>query len=264
MTWTKLKSAVLITGAILLGTGSIAIISATTGDSKEGAAKAASGTSAPAIKASPQALVFRNVRSWNRKPDFEEVLAELAFKFDVKSSAEIESTDLAPYSFVIIPGGQGRDEYYQDYVANAARLDRYVTSGGTLVLELNGAEGQGLVLPGGVTMVKHPALDNLIVVSDHPILSPFAGKVIHANYASHGYLENLPKGALTLVTEAAGEEPALDRPTFVEYAHGKGRVIAACQCFHDRDKSKRGPLMPTLVSYAADKEWYAPKKQGRP
>jgi hypothetical protein len=250
-------------GALLLAAGTIGIITAAAGANDQKPAKENGANAAPATKTTPKALVFRNQPSWNRTPDFEDVLANERLNFEVKSSSEIAATDLAPYGFVIIPGSQGRD-YYEDYVLNAARFDRYVRSGGTLVLELNGAEGRNITLPAGVTMAKHGALDNLILVADHPVLAQFSGKQIHANFASHGYLEGVPAGALVLVTEMVEEKAALDRPTFIEYSHGKGRVLAACQCFHDRDKSGRGVLMPSLVSYAAEKEWYKPTKQARP
>jgi hypothetical protein len=94
----------------------------------------------------------------------------------------------------------------------------------------------------------------------HPILLPLGGQTIHANYASHGYLENVPEDALILVTEMDGDQPDLDKPTFVEYAHGNGRVIAACQCFHDQDRSGRGPLMGSAIEYAAAKRWFSPKR----
>jgi hypothetical protein len=135
-----------------------------------------------------------------------------------------------------------------------------VTNGGTLVLELNGAERDGITLPGGVKMVKHGSTDNVIVVADHPILNPLGGKVIHANYASHGYLEGVPKDALVLAAEMIDGQAALDRPTFVEYRYGAGRVIAACQCFHDQDGSGRGILMETVINYAAEKKWFVAKK----
>ena len=48
-------------------------------------------------------------------------------------------------------------------------------------------------------------------------------------------------------------------PTYIEYKYGKGRVIAACQCFHDRDESGRGPLMSAGLSYAMAGKWYSPK-----
>src|SRR5262249_11722979 len=148
-------------------------------------------TPEPAVaapKAPTKVLVFRNVRSWRRPVDFEEVLTNLGFQFDVKPSTEMGNADLSPYRFIIIPGAQWQENYYQDYADNTARFDSYVTNGGTLVLELNGAERDGITLPRGVTMARHGATDNVITVPDHPILSPLAGKPIHANYASHGYL----------------------------------------------------------------------------
>jgi hypothetical protein len=83
---------------------------------------------------------------------------------------------------------------------------------------------------------------------------------IHASYASHGYLSGVPKDALVLIAETVDEQADPTKPTFIEYTDGAGRVLAACQCFHDRDNSKRGPMMETLMSYAIDKHWFAPKK----
>jgi hypothetical protein len=161
---------------------------------------------------------------------------------------------------VIIPGAQWRDDFYNQYAEHAAVFDRYVTNGGTLVLELNGAERDGITLPRGVSMVGNGATDNAVLLTDHPILSPLQGKPIHANYASHGYLDNVPKDALVLATEMKDGKPVLDRPTFVEYAHGAGRVVAACQCFHDQDGSGRGILMETTINYAMENRWYSPKR----
>lgn len=249
----------------LLGIATLAASVVEYGNAAEFApAKAAATTKAttPAktVAASTNVLIFRNVRSWGRKPDFEEALTELGFKYDVKLSAEMGATDLSSYAFVIIPGAQHRDDFYHQYADNAALFDRYVTNGGTLVLELNGAERDGITLPLGVTMEKSGAKDNALALPKHPILEPLGGVPIHANYASHGYLASVPKGALVLATEMADGKPLADRPTFVEYPVGTGRVIAACQCFHDRDNSGRGILMETTITYAAEKKWYAPKK----
>jgi len=225
------------------------------------AAKTVPAAATATTNAPLKVLVFRNTPSWNRKPDFEDVLTDLGMSFDVKTSSDMESTDLAPFSFVIIPGAQWRDDFYLQYAENAARFEGYVTNGGILVLELNGAEGDGITLPRNISMVKHGAVDNLITSPTHPILTPLAGKSIHANFASHGYLKGVPKDALILTTEMLQDQPAMDKPTFVEYSHGAGRVIAACQCFHDRDGSGRGPLMQTVISYAADRQWFTPPKK---
>src|SRR5690242_14151554 len=50
------------------------------------------GRDTPQLKG--KVLVFRNVRSWNRKVDFEEVLSELGVPFEVKPDAEIAETNL--------------------------------------------------------------------------------------------------------------------------------------------------------------------------
>ena len=63
-----------------------------------------------------------------------------------------------------------------------------------------------------------------------------------------------------LTVELAGEQPDRTRPTFVEYSCGTGRVLAACQCFHDQDGSGRGSMMDPLITYAAEREWYSAKK----
>jgi hypothetical protein len=102
-----------------------------------------------------------------------------------------------------------------------------------------------------------PSRENTITLPTHPIVTPLGGRPIRANLASHGYLSGVPADAIVLATEAVDGEPALDKPTFIEYPSGKGRVLAACQCFHDRDNSGRGPLMQTVLTYAAEKKWYA-------
>jgi hypothetical protein len=205
-------------------------------------------------------LVFRNQPSWNRSPDFEDTLSDFGIDFVVEPSSMMETKELADYRVIVIPGAQWRTDFYQTFNDQAQRFDRYVTNGGVLVLELNGAEQDGVLLPGGVTMARNGSRENTILYPDHPALTPFGGRNIRANYASHGYLEGVPTNALVLVTETIDGKGDTTKPTFVEYAHGKGRVIAACQCFHDQDNSGRGVLMPTLLTYATERKWYVPKK----
>jgi hypothetical protein len=209
--------------------------------------------------ANSRVLIFRDIPSWNRKPDFEEDLADLHFQYTVKSCKEMASTDLSGYDVIIIPGAQWDADYYPHYLENAALFDNYVSNGGTLLLELNGAEHTRITLPGGVRMVSHGAVDNLLAIPEHPVLLPLGGKPIHAHFASHGYLTGVPKNAMILATEMDKHGLPVNHPTFVEYSYGSGRVIAACQCFHDRDGSGRGPLMATAIEYAAVKRWFLPK-----
>jgi hypothetical protein len=173
----------------------------------------------------------------------------------------MKSVRLSDYRVIVIPGAQWETGYYEDF-GNAARaFDEYVKAGGVLLLELNGAETEGITLPGGATMVRHAGFENVIVMPAHPAVLPFAGKPkIKANLASHGYLSQIPANALIIanVTTDGGTADKM-KPTYVEYPHGKGRVIAACQCFHDRDESGRGPLMPAALTYAMAGNWHSPK-----
>jgi beta-lactamase regulating signal transducer with metallopeptidase domain len=220
-----------------------------TGNSARAAADAPSGID----------LVLRNGSSWDRHPDFEDVLGQLGMKFEVKRSSDIAKTELSRYGFIVIPGGQFGTGLYVDLAHDHDEFERYVRDGGTLVVEMNGAEQVGMTLPGGVNIVSHAALDNLVTLPDHPILTPLRGKPrITAVFASQGYLMDVPAGALVLAAELLpGQVTAnLSRPTFVEYSFGKGRVIAAAQRFHDLDYSGRGPLMATLLKYAAARDWF--------
>ena len=209
-----------------------------------------------AAEAPGKILVFRNRPSWNRHPDFEDKLDEMGLDFEVKPADLMATTDLAQYRVVVIPGAQSTSAFYDKYTENAARFDSYVTNGGVLVFELNGAERSTIAMPRGVKMIFNPARDNMLSLPQHPVLLPLGGRPIRANLASHGYLSGLPRDAIVLATEGTNDQAVASQPTFAEYASGKGRVLAACQCFHDRDNSGRGPLMQTVLSYANERKWY--------
>jgi hypothetical protein len=253
MAWTKTKTAIVVGVVALLATGTTTFIVCK--HSARPRLQPTREVTTPGAKI----LVFRNTRSWNRTPDFEEALATLHIKFDVKSSAHMGNAELSDYDVVIVPGDQREGGYYRDYARNAAVFDGFVSKGGTLVFELNGAEREGITLPGNVKMVSHGAVDNQILQPEHSVLAPLHGKPIHANWASHGYLTGVPPDATILAVEMFGLKEDMSKPTFVEYSRGSGRIIAACQCFHDRDGSGRGPMMPAVIKYASAKQWFSPR-----
>ena len=207
-------------------------------------------------------LIFRNIPSWNRSPDFEDATRTLGLAFDVKKSSEMKTARMADYRVIVIPGAQWETGYYADFAQAARAFDQYVQDGGVLLFELNGAEQEGITLPGGASMVRHEGYDNLILLPRHPAVAPLAQKPrITANLASHGYLVRVPANALVLVAVTKDGDAAADtgKPTYVEYSQGKGRIIAACQCFHDQGDSGRGPLMPAVLTYAMAGKWFSPK-----
>jgi beta-lactamase regulating signal transducer with metallopeptidase domain len=206
-------------------------------------------------------LVFRNIASWNRSPDFEATLGGLGYSFSTEKSGEMAREDFSRYGLIIIPGAQWQTGFYSDFAKSREKFDQFVQNGGTLLLELNGAESEGITIPGGASMVKEASYINIITQPNHPAVAPFAGRPeISATLASHGYLDKVPGNAVVIAAELVSDQLADDlrKPTYVEYAFGAGRVIAACQCFHDQDGSHRGPLMPAVVKYAMAREWFAP------
>ena len=267
MAWTKAKTAIVAGTVVLLAalTTTVTVVKCSySGRLNSNIARAKKGVPIDAsavaqATADSKILIFRNVRSWNRHPDFEEVLTDLHYHFDVKPSSDMATADLSSYDLIIIPGAQWNTTFYRDYAQNADRFDSYVSAGGTLALELNGAEDSNITLPAGVRVARHGAVDNFLTIPEHPVLLPMGGKPIHANYASHCYLKGMPANAMVLAVEMDHKKPIMNRPTFVEYPFGSGRVLAACQCFHDQDGSSRGALMPTFVDYAAIKYWFASK-----
>src|ERR1700722_17230171 len=181
MAWTKTTRAAVVSVIVLLAIAATIVffktISAARITARRNAEAARAKTGTPT---DPQAvaqaaektkfLVFRNVRSWDRLQDFEEALATLHFNYDVKPSAAMAGTDLSPYDVVIIPGAQGKTGFYSACAENADRFESYVSNGGTLVYELNGAEVEGITLPGGVSMIQHGAAENELLLPEHPIL----------------------------------------------------------------------------------------------
>jgi bla regulator protein BlaR1 len=106
-----------------------------------GAIRADAAASTP----SGRALVVSNLALWNRIPDFETELGHLGYASATIGSADMATTDFSQYSLIVIPGTQLQTEFYADYAKAAARFDQYVKNGGTLLLEVKGAEGQGIL-----------------------------------------------------------------------------------------------------------------------
>jgi hypothetical protein len=90
-------------------------------------------------------LDVRDIASWNRIPDFEAKLGDLGYAPATIESAEMATMDLSQYSLIVIPGAQRQTAFHGDFAKAADRFDRFVQSGGTLLLEVNGAESEGIL-----------------------------------------------------------------------------------------------------------------------
>jgi len=92
-----------------------------------------------------RALVVRDVESWNRIPEFEAKLGDLGYASATIRSTDMATTDFSQYSLIVIPGAQRQTTFHADFAKAADRIDRFVQGGGTLLLEVNGAESEGIL-----------------------------------------------------------------------------------------------------------------------
>jgi subtilisin family serine protease len=179
---------------------------------------------ASAVLAGGPTLVLMDAYPWGRD-SLLQVLAANGIAYDIATSAQMSTIDLARYDVVFISSDQPQG-FYDNYNANVSRLADYVEQGGFLWVGaaswgFNSGNFNGSQLPGGAT-VRGPVWEfyNNVVDSTHPTMqgvpNPFSG-----SYASHAAFENLPAGAMVI---AQGQDSGL--PTLIEYEFGNGRVLA--------------------------------------
>lgn len=176
-------------------------------------------------------LIVKDCNPWYA-PANEAALREMDVPYVVINSGMLSDEDLGSYTAVVLPSTQ-HSTYYHRLAANRDKLASYVEDGGTLVAHAtdSGYPCAGTwstsFLPGGVGHVTD-YFDNLSPVErSSPILENVSpGQLDGWNYSSHGYLTDLPASA-TVVAGVAGSPT--DRPTYVDYGYGDGRVLATTQ-----------------------------------
>jgi beta-lactamase regulating signal transducer with metallopeptidase domain len=102
-------------------------------------------TSATIDPTEGRALVVRDADFGQRIPDFGTKLGALGYASATITSADMATTDFSQYSLIVIPGTQGQSGFSADYARVADRFDRFVQGGGTLLLEVRGAEGEEIL-----------------------------------------------------------------------------------------------------------------------
>jgi hypothetical protein len=170
--------------------------------------------------------------------------------FCVITSDRLASTDLSHFSEVIIASTQNQAFYDNLFPAGSIdpNLSGWVQKGGVLSANMADCAAGGswsytscgtdssssYTFIGGVTHVVSFANDNNITTASHPIITgqyrgTNGGQISDDSclqdldcwqYASHGYLTNLPAGATIILAESGG-------PVFIEYHYGDGLVIVS-------------------------------------
>lgn len=202
-------------------------------------------------------LIVKNCDPWWVAAN-ELVLDELNVSYDVIDSNDLtrfDAGDLKRYTAVVLASSQSQG-YYADLVDARETLDTFVSNGGTLVAHATdsgwpcSAQWNTSFLPKDVGHVTDYT-DHLDITADHPVVDEVSdGEIDDWGYSAHGYLTNVPSSATTVV--GYQDDPDA-RPTYLEYTHDQGRVLATTQTLEWGYRSYRGSLefLRNELEYAA-------------
>ena len=200
-----------------------------------------------------RALVFQDALPW-RSDALQQVLEGNGMPYDQLASSAITTTELAAYSQVIIPSDQPQC-LYDAYNLNRSKFENYASSGGLVEFHaaawgMNAGDLTGILLPGGVSIIKSSSDYNYLVEPGHPLVAGLSNP-FYGSWASHGYFTDLPGGSLTISSE--GSIPG-GEPTLVEYALGAGSVIASGQTMEYSWKisQESGRILENMLPYLTE------------
>ena len=160
------------------------------------------------------------------------------------------------YQAIYIAPGLGADDYarLRAMVAPGGTIERFVALGGVAVLNVAGTLGdQPAVAPDGVGFLglsQHEAEQLLTPLHPYVTGAGYGGEALDsASFegwlpTDYGVLSDLPGDATTVVANSTG-------PSWVEYVHGAGRVIATSIgfCWQGRPPSQQAAAR-NLLRYA--------------
>ena len=199
-------------------------------------------------RASSNVLLIEDANPWGTAAN-ESVMVKNGISFDRINSSSIAGTDLTAYPVVIVPSDQSQ-VLYDAVQANNAKFDAYVTGGGILEFHAAGwgwhsGNPTGIVLPGGMSIMKHSSDSNFVLIPSHPLVKDVP-PVFFGSAASHAAFVNIPPGAACIVKDASGNI------NLVEYYYGMGRVIASGQTleYGYANGQMAGIILQNLIPYS--------------
>jgi hypothetical protein len=177
--------------------------------------------------AGAKVLIVQDAAPWGTASN-EQILNTMGVAFDMIPSSSLAGMSLSGYRLIIVSSDQPTN-YYLTLGAQQAKLQSFVTAGGTLEVHAAGWGWQGgdasfMTIPGGMRINFYTASSNQVLAPAHPLMAgvpnPFFG-----GSASHAYFTQIPAGATAVVADDFG------RTNLVVYTLGGGTVVAGCQTF---------------------------------
>lgn len=174
----------------------------------------------------PPVLVVKDCEPWTVAAN-EQALDDVGVHYRVVTSSELSDVTLSEYDVVVFPSTQ--PSYYYRRLEDASdRIESFVDGGGTLVAHMVNtgwpctAYYEYDYVPGGLGKQNHYDDHNATVVDeDHPVADGITDSSIDGYQTILADLENVPASANTII-----ENAETGNPTYVEYSHGDGTVLA--------------------------------------
>ncbi|MFZ5452588.1 MAG: M23 family metallopeptidase [Thermodesulfobacteriota bacterium] len=173
-------------------------------------------------------LLVQDALPWDNDSDAI-ALSNAGINYTVINSADLVNTNLEIYDCLMYASDQPTS-YYQNIAANINRINSFVASGKILVAHScdNGWQGgswEGLaILPGNIGHVIDMSQTIHITQPSHPVVQGLTDSYfLNWDASTHGYFTSLPANA-DVIMEAGAE-----KPTYIEYVWGSGKVIATMQ-----------------------------------
>jgi hypothetical protein len=180
----------------------------------------------------------------------EQIMQNWGIPYTIFRSADIPTVDLTPYCKSIIASDQTLT-FYQAISANRTWFESWISSGG--ILEFHGASDltdawSEETMPGGFSMAYYTTNKVSRNIAGH-LLFKRPNLITDVDiedwgFSTHGYLVDLPTGALELVNHDDAGHPAT-----VKFDSGQGCVLATLQTLEWAWDREYSPLLENFLSY---------------
>lgn len=172
-------------------------------------------------------LLVQDALAWDSDANTQ-ALDYLGVSYDTTTSDMLATTDLTQYKVVIYPSDQPQ-AFYDTVAAALPQIESFVAQGGILVAHAaadgwNGGTWSELdILPSGMSAVEHMSEEVFVYIPEHPAfaeaISIDPDYFAKWGYSVHGYFTDVPFGGVVVAESDAG-------PVYVDYAYGRGRILA--------------------------------------
>lgn len=204
-------------------------------------------------------LLVKDCNPWTTSAN-EKVLDELNVGWERIDSGALAETDLSDYSILVLPSTQPT-QFYDNIIASKDAIESFVANGGVLVSHVfylgwpcETTNLPDTYLPQEVEIIFDANDEVMIRSPDHPIMDGIERRDLGELQANLSHFDNVPEDAEPLIWDHEN-----DRPSYIEYTHGAGLVLATGQAIEWPWYTTDSPYAPNTKEFLRNELHYALK-----